>query len=122
MAAHDTLTLFGDTPTRPTPALTVKQRWAHLIIHGGKDVENRSWSTNHRGRLWIHAGRAVDDDSPDVQGEVVFGAIIGHVTLVDVIRDSRSTWAIPGEWHWVLTDPTPVERLVRRGQMGLWVP
>lgn len=37
-------------------ALTVRQPWAWAIIHGGKDVENRSRSTKHRGQLYIHAG------------------------------------------------------------------
>jgi len=39
-------------------ALTVKQPWAWAIIHGGKDVENRSRPTKHRGQLYIHAGVA----------------------------------------------------------------
>lgn len=45
-----------------TPALTIKQPWAALIIAGIKDVENRSWTTPHRGLLLIHAG--ITDDPP----------------------------------------------------------
>lgn len=37
-------------------ALTVRQPWAWAIIHGGKDVENRTRHTKHRGQLYIHAG------------------------------------------------------------------
>ena len=33
--------------------LTVKQPWASLIVHGIKDIENRSWKTNFRGRVLI---------------------------------------------------------------------
>lgn len=33
--------------------LTVKQPWASLIVHGIKDIENRSWQTNFRGRVLI---------------------------------------------------------------------
>lgn len=32
-------------------ALSIRQPWAWLIIHGGKDVENRTWHTKHRGAL-----------------------------------------------------------------------
>ena len=46
-------------------ALTVRQPWASAIIYGGKDVENRTWQTGHRGRLLIHAGKAVDWNAPD---------------------------------------------------------
>jgi len=46
-------------------ALTVRQPWASAIIYGGKDVENRVWQTGYRGRLLIHAGKAVDWDAPD---------------------------------------------------------
>lgn len=37
--------------------ITVKQPWASLIVHGIKDIENRTWKTNFRGRVLIHAGR-----------------------------------------------------------------
>lgn len=33
----------------------MKQPYATLICSGTKDVENRSWSTTHRGRIAIHA-------------------------------------------------------------------
>lgn len=39
-------------------ALTVRRPWCGLIAHHGKDVENRTWSTSYRGRLFIHAGHA----------------------------------------------------------------
>lgn len=37
-------------------ALTVQQPWAWAIIHGGKDVENRTQAWGYRGPLAIHAG------------------------------------------------------------------
>jgi hypothetical protein len=36
-------------------ALTVKQPWASLIVEGIKNIENRTWKTNFRGRILIHA-------------------------------------------------------------------
>ena len=37
-------------------ALTVQQPWAWAIVHGGKDVENRTQAWAYRGTLAIHAG------------------------------------------------------------------
>lgn len=39
-------------------ALSIRQPWAHLIIHG-KPIENRSWSTTYRGPLLLHAAKAM---------------------------------------------------------------
>ncbi len=40
--------------------LTVRQPWAHLIMHAGKDIENREWPTNIRGRVAIHSSAKLD--------------------------------------------------------------
>src|SRR4051812_25832874 len=54
-------------------ALSVKQPWAALIMHGLKSIEIRSWPTARRGRIYIHAARVSDDR---VHGwELVKGAI-----------------------------------------------
>lgn len=37
-------------------ALTISQPFASLIADGEKWIENRSWLTNYRGQLAIHAG------------------------------------------------------------------
>ena len=36
-------------------AITIQQPWAFTIFHG-KAIENRSWGTNYRGPLAVHAG------------------------------------------------------------------
>ena len=36
--------------------LSIRQPYAWAIIKGAKDVENRTWRLNYRGRLYIHAG------------------------------------------------------------------
>jgi len=41
-------------------ALTLYQPWATLIAIGAKRIETRSWSTNYRGPLAIHAGKNTD--------------------------------------------------------------
>jgi len=48
-------------------ALTIWQPWASLIAVGAKMIETRSWATNYRGEVAIHAakhspGVSFDDD------------------------------------------------------------
>ncbi len=96
--------------------LTVKQPWAWAIIHGGKDVENRT--TNivgaYRGSVAIHAGygwadaakrflRRLGVEPPSILDR---GAIIGVIDIVDVhqVDDAQcrppamcSRWALRQE-------------------------
>ena len=41
-------------------ALSLKQPWAALVVHGLKTIEIRRWSTRRRGRILIHAARIPD--------------------------------------------------------------
>jgi hypothetical protein len=45
-------------------ALSIKQPWAGLLVHGRKTIEIRRWSTLRRGRVLVHAARI-----PDARGE-----------------------------------------------------
>ena len=36
-------------------ALSLHQPWATLVILGIKRIESRSWSTDHRGTIFVHA-------------------------------------------------------------------
>ncbi|HVK11103.1 MAG TPA: ASCH domain-containing protein [Gemmataceae bacterium] len=44
-----------------TYALSLKQPWAGLLVGGRKVVEIRTWATNLRGTIYIHAARSADD-------------------------------------------------------------
>ena len=72
-------------------ALTIKQPWATLIIQGNKRYEFRSWKTNYRGDLLIHAGKGIDKEAVErlkdyLPKELPKGKILGQVTLVDCIK------------------------------------
>ena len=120
--------------TADARVLTIRQPWAWAVVHGGKDVENRSWPTQHRGALLVHAGSAFEPDGYEVVKELatrppppaqdlVRGAIIGVVDVVDCVRDSDSAWAVAGQWHWCLRDPRPLDPTVPcPGCLGLWRP
>ena len=85
-------------------ALTVQQPWAWAIVHGGKDVENRTQAWSYRGPLAIHAGLAKPEQhnlasvahqkahGTEIPSHLVFGAIIGVVDLVSV----HSEWDCMG--------------------------
>jgi hypothetical protein len=92
---------------------------------GIKDVENRTWRTNYRGRLVIHAGSGIDREGMNEHGRLLddypHGAILGTVELIDCVRDSTSPWAIADNWHWLLADPRPfVMPIPATGRLGLW--
>ena len=42
--------------------ITLKQPWATLVAEGIKEYEFRSWKTNYRGKLLIHAGSGIDKE------------------------------------------------------------
>lgn len=111
--------------------ITLKQPWASLIFYG-KDIENRTWKTNHRGPILIHAGKTWDDKAvttaPNHKMENGFismstrkSAIIGIVDIIDCMKGHKSKWAESNMWNWVLYNPRkiiPVEGV--KGKQGLW--
>jgi len=126
-------------------ALTVRQPWAAAIVLAGKDVENRTWATSHRGLLAVHAGKVLPREvTSDLVADIhnvtgvrlrplATGAIIGVVDLVDCHRATDcageaglcSQWAEDGAsaWHWVLEAPRPVDPAVpATGALRLWRP
>jgi hypothetical protein len=47
------------------------------------------------------------------------GAIVGSVEIVACIRDSKSKWAIPGQWHWILENPRWLDTPIPfKGKLG----
>lgn len=39
--------------------ITLWEPWASLIAVGAKMIETRSWNTNYRGRIAIHAAKKI---------------------------------------------------------------
>lgn len=126
----------------PALALSVRQPWAHAIIHFGKDIENRSWqAVNHglrqRGRIAIHAAKGMTKaeyeearDFIDRKGwttpdpHALFrGGIIGSVEVVDVVSRHDSSWFF-GPRGLVLRDPRPCPFVPALGALGYfrWEP
>lgn len=72
--------------------LTLTQPWATLIALGAKRIETRSWSTDYRGPLAIHAAAGLGpvgglDGLADLITTEPFKS-----ALCDLIRDTRPNW------------------------------
>ena len=95
-------------------ALTVLQPWAWAIIHGPKRIENRTWRTNYRGPLAIHAGLSrrmlcvtLNNGMIVPEDALVFGALLGVVDLVDCVSlaDAPPDPFAEGPYCWLLENP-----------------
>ena len=120
-------------------ALTIKEPWASLIIEGYKKYEFRSWKTNYRGKILIHAGKDLEKENlirfKDYNIDIKPGMIIGEATLVDcikvteefqneLIKIDKTVYGKSNhreDYAWKLEEvkkyKTPIEA---KGQLGLW--
>lgn len=81
-------------------ALSIKQPWAALLVHGLKTIEVRKWPTARRGPILIHAARVPDDRphgwqmlTPELRPAAdLRGGIIGAAEIVEcrAYRDQDS--------------------------------
>ena len=122
-------------------ALSVIMPWPWLIMKYGKDVENRTWRTDYRGRILIHASKKPDPNYLGIVKKILYKnigldkqeedwrylnaalccSIIGSVELVDCVKNHPSPWAEPGMWHWVLQNPELFKKpILAKGSLGLW--
>lgn len=70
--------------------LTLKQPWATLVAEGIKKYEFRSWKTNYRGKVLIHAGAGVEKKElakfKDLNLEYPSKKIIAEVEIEDCLE------------------------------------
>ncbi len=120
--------------------LSVRQPWAWLIVHGYKTCENRTWKTDHRGPLAIHASLRIDNDAlrrvlescegdgepitpEELQALRTVGAIVGLVDLIDCTKapqEEDRAYFEPGMWAWILRNPQAIEPIPATGRLGLF--
>jgi hypothetical protein len=122
-------------------ALSVRAPWWLAILDGGKDIENRDWHTNFRGRIYLHAGKwfnraeIVEDlltikkimnikEHPDPLLADLFrpcgGCIVGTVEIVDCVSESSSPWFF-GKYGFVLQHPVALNHPVPfKGMLGFF--
>lgn len=120
-------------------ALTIKQPWASLIINNYKTYELRTWKTNYRGKILIHAGQTADKnllkkyEKYNISYEK--GYIIGEATITDCIKvdkkffeellkiDKKIYGHIDYEnlYAWKLENIKKYDKIIKaKGKLSLW--
>jgi hypothetical protein len=94
-------------------ALSLKQPWAALLVHGRKKVEVRRWATTRRGPVLIHAAR-IPDPRPEAWAQLppelreaaqLVGGVVGAADLTGVVvYPSPQLFVADGARH--LNDPS----------------
>jgi len=119
--------------------LSIKEPWATLIINGYKEYEFRSWKTNYRGKILIHASKNMEKDKvkrfSDLKLEYNPGCIIGEAEIVDCIAVTREfendlinkNELVYGAsrnrngYAWKLENVKIIEKPIAvKGRLGLW--
>ncbi len=123
--------------------ITLREPWASLVGEQIKTIETRSWKTNYRGELYIHAGLtpiSKNDDritrlTEELKGSLHYGTIFAKCNLVDCIQidndfaDKVKTQTpkcyycgdyTSGRFAWILSDIEFIEPIKTKGHLGIW--
>lgn len=121
--------------------LTIKQPYATLIKEGLKEYEFRTWKTNYRGNILIHAGKSIDKKAMEkfkhLNLEYPTGCIIAKVTITDCIKIDKKAREmlknkksivysnIINNKDWIgygfkLENVEKIEPIYIKGKLGLW--
>ncbi len=121
--------------------ITIKQPFASLIIAGLKEYEFRTWKTNYRGPILIHAGKGIDKNAmkkyEQFHLEYPTGYILGIADLTDCIKiDEEAKTMLKKKksivyenqinnkennyYGFKLENIQTIEPIYINGQLGLW--
>ena len=119
-------------------ALSFWQPYAWLIVSGHADVDSRLWAPPEKRigeRIAIHASKRKVTrpefeefltsmkelgikDHPQSPDEFDYGVLVGTVVIAGVTKKSKSFWAAPGYYHWLLESPKRMRPKPIKGQRG----
>lgn len=69
-------------------ALSMQMPWAWFVIHGHKQIENRTWGTGVRGRIYVHCGAKWDK-----QGDIFIRQNnMATLEQLDAIEEIKKRW------------------------------
>ena len=124
--------------------LSLTEPYATLIKNGKKRIETRSWKTNYRGELYIHASATkMPKDCRDNKAlmslvdihELNYGSIICSCELVDCIemtdeliekiKQSKEEYISGlyeiGRYAWILENVKVLDKPIKaKGHLGIW--
>lgn len=119
--------------------LSIKEPWATLIINGHKEYEFRSWKTNYRGKILIHASKSMEKENvirfQDLKLNYNPGFIIGEAEIEDcipvtkefennLINKNELVYGVTRNrdgYAWKLKNIKILEKPIKaKGRLGLW--
>lgn len=120
--------------------ITIKQPFATLIAQGLKEYEFRTWRTNYRGEILIHAGKTIDKDAMKryeyLNLDYPTGCIIAKANLTDCVyvdsdlkkelerKDKIVYYGIinstKDEYGFKLDNIEKIEPIKINGKLGIW--
>ena len=124
--------------------LTIREPFATLIKNKIKYIETRTWKTNYRGEIYIHAGVAkISKEIKSRKGlselyneeELKYGYILCKCNLIDCIymseefikeeKEKNPNNFIAGRYEvgryaWVLDNVEVIKPIKAKGQLGIW--
>jgi hypothetical protein len=107
--------------------ISIRQPWAALIVHGFKDVENRTWPTRYRGPVLVQAALRADDvSSEEIErrfgirppSALPLGGIVGVTEIVDCVTNHPSKWFV-GLYGFVLSNSRPLPFVKWKGALSI---
>lgn len=121
-------------------AITIRQPWASLIAKGYKEYEFRTWWTQYRGDILIHAGKSIDKEAAErfkaYNLEYPLGKIIAKAKITDCVKvdDNFRNSIIPKNplvyrgisdttWEgygFKLDNVEEIEPIEAKGKLSLW--
>lgn len=124
--------------------ISLMEPWASLIKENVKNIETRSWKTNYRGKIYIHASlKKVPKKDERINSLVSmlkdkdfkYGYIIAEANLVDClymdeelinkVKENKNEY-LTGEYNvgryaWILEDVKPLTTPIpAKGSLGIW--
>ena len=94
-----------------------------MIANGSKTIETRTWRTNYRGPLAIHASARPYKDMDLPTGGIIAVARLYDCRPMEAADEDAACIALyEGAYAWLLADVQPVALIPCKGMLGLWVP
>jgi hypothetical protein len=119
-------------------AISVREPWAWLLVHADeypdpKRVENRTWPTQMRGAVLVHAGKRFDRNGyesvlamrPELAsvlpslGDFALGGVVGWADLDACVKESESRW-FTGKYGFVFRHAAPLPFVPWTGRLGFF--
>lgn len=123
--------------------ISIKEPFATLIMNGSKLIETRSWKTNYRGELYIHAsGKSLAKEyfnNPYIlelikDMNMNYGNIICKGNLVDCvymdekflkkIKSNKQEYNLGlyelGRYAWIFENIVPIYPIPAKGKLNIW--